>query len=118
VILENCLIFIVDFVFVIPTNWMVICALIIHLVGLGFLGVCFNQNHLVTLLMFMELIMISLAFSFTEVAVMFGGLEGFVLTFLLLVIAGVESALVLSLVTNYFFVENKIYIDQISKLKG
>jgi len=118
VLFDSCLLFFFDFIFIFSTGWLVVFALVIHLLGVGFLGILLNQNHLITLLMFMELVLMTVAFGFTLVSVMFGGQGGFILMFLLLVVAGVESALALSLVTGYFFVENRVYIDQICKLKG
>jgi len=115
---DGYLIFFVDFVFILLAGWSFEYASDLNILSVGFLGVIVSQNHLITLLMFMELILVAIAFFFTLTAVSFGGPGGFFFTYLLLVVAGVESALALSVITNYFFVENRIYGDQVMKLKG
>jgi len=96
----------------------ILYAIGLHILLTGLLGMLLNQGHLITLLMFIELTFVIVALLFTVVAVSFGGLEGFLFTYVLLVVAGVEAALSLSIVVNYFFVEGQISTDFVSKLKG
>jgi len=98
-----------------PLDFVLVVGLI-FIAGLG--GVVFMPRNLIVVLMCIELLVVSLAFMFVFVALLYGSASGYLFGYLLLVVAGAESVIALSVLTFYFFVEQHIHIEFVQRLKG
>jgi NADH-quinone oxidoreductase subunit K len=81
-------------------------------------GIVLLHKNLIIVFMCVELILVALAFNFFLSSVVFVGSFGFFFGYLLLIIAGAESSLALAILTSYFFIEQSINVESVSKLKG
>lgn len=81
-------------------------------------GIIFLYKNLIIVFMCVELFIVALAFNFFLSSTIFVGSFGFFFGYLLLIVAGAESSLALAILTSYFFYENSINIERVSKLKG
>jgi NADH:ubiquinone oxidoreductase subunit K len=86
--------------------------------GSALLGALFFPRNLIVFLMCLEVVLVAIAFAFIAVSLLFAGSSGLVFGYLLLVVAGAESALALALLTSYFFVEQHIQSEFVARLKG
>lgn len=84
----------------------------------GMLGLFFLHTNLVVIFMCLEVVLVTLAFNFVISSCFFFGSLGFIFGYLLLIVAGAESAIALSVLTSYFFVEQNIFLDYVIRLKG
>lgn len=84
----------------------------------AFFGIFCMRTNLIVMFMCFEIILVSIAFNFSLVSIFFAGSSGLIFAYLILIIAGAESALSLSILTSYFFVEQHIQIEFLTKLKG
>jgi NADH:ubiquinone oxidoreductase subunit K len=76
------------------------------------------HKNLIVVFMCIEAFIVTISYIFLVSSVFFIGVLGFFFSYLLLVIAGAESALALSIVTAYFFIEQHINVEFVNKLKG
>jgi len=84
----------------------------------SFFGVIWMQKNLVVIFMCIELIIVALAFNFILISFFYAGAFGLIFGYILLITAGAESALALSILTSYFFIEQHINVEFVSRLKG
>lgn len=82
------------------------------------LAILTSANHLIVLLMLLEVVLVTLSLGFALLSVTWFGTVGLFFSYILLILIGGESALALSVVTAYFFVEQQVAVEFIRKLKG
>ena len=90
--------------------------IIIFLIGLS--GIFFAQKHLITLLMCIELMLLSINIGFIVFSVHLDDVLGQLISLLILTVAAAESAIGLAILVIYYRLKNIIYIDLISFIKG
>ena len=90
--------------------------IIIFLIGLS--GIFFSQKHLITLLMCIELMLLSINIGFIIFSVHFDDILGQLISLFILTVAAAESAIGLAILVIYYRLKNIIYIDLISFIKG
>ena len=95
---------------------LLILIIIIFLIGLS--GIFFAQKHLITLLMCIELMLLSINIGFIVFSVHLDDILGQLISLLILTVAAAESAIGLAILVIYYRLKNIIYIDLISFIKG
>ena len=84
----------------------------------SFFGIFYLHNNLIVFFMCLELVLVSFSFMFIISSYWFFGSSGLIFGYLILIVAGVESVIGLSILTIYFFVERNIFVEYMSRLKG
>jgi NADH-quinone oxidoreductase subunit K len=88
------------------------------LFSIGFLGFCITKKNLLFLLIFIELMLLSLNIFFVIISVYENNLIGELVALFVLNIAAAESSIGLALVLLYYRLVKSINIDYITLLKG
>ncbi len=91
-------------------------ALILFLIGI--LGIVVNRKNLIILLMSIELMLLSLNFSFIVSSVALDDILGQVFSLYVLVVAAAESAIGLSILVAYYRVRGTISVQFLNLLRG
>ena len=84
----------------------------------GFLGIFVNRKNIITILMSIELMLLSANINFVGFSYLLDDLSGQIFSLFILVVAAAEAAIGLAILTIFFKKTSSISIDNISKLKG
>ncbi len=98
-----------------PFNFLILSSL---LFSVGFLGIFINRKNLITILMSIELMLLSANINFVGFSYLLDDLSGQIFSLFILVVAAAEAAIGLAILTIFFKKTSSISIDNISKLKG
>lgn len=96
-------------------HYVILSALIFVL---GICGIFLNRKNIITLLMSIELILLSVNINFVAFSVSLGDLTGQVFTMLVLTVAAAEAAIGLAILVIFFRNRGSIDVDDIRELKG
>ena len=100
----------------ISINHYLFVSAMIFFIGLS--GFYINRKHLISILMSIELILVSININMVAFSVFLNDILGQVFTFFILSIAATESAIGLALIVIFFKNKKSIAIDSVSDLKG
>ena len=96
-----------------------------HLVGLsaiifaiGVIGVFFNMDNLIKMIMSIELMLLAVCINFVGFAVYHNDLHGQIFTIFILTVAAAETAVGLSILIMYFRLRESISAINANKMKG
>lgn len=84
----------------------------------GICGIFLNRKNIITLLMSVELMLLSVNINFVAFSTKFGDLSGQVFSIFVLTVAAAEAAIGLAILVVYFRNRGTIDVDDISTLKG
>ena len=98
-----------------PFNFLILSSL---LFSVGFLGIFINRKNLITILMSIELMLLSANINFIGFSDLLGDLSGQIFSLFILVLAAAEAAIGLAILTIFFKKSNSISVDSINRLKG
>ena len=98
-----------------PFNFLILASL---LFSVGFLGIFINRKNLITILMSIELMLLSANINFIGFSDLLGDLSGQIFSLFILVVAAAEAAIGLAILTIFFKKSNSISVDSINRLKG
>ena len=98
-----------------PFNFLILSSL---LFSVGFLGIFINRKNLITILMSIELMLLSANINFIGFSDLLGDLSGQIFSLFILVVAAAEAAVGLAILTIFFKKSNSISVDSINRLKG
>ena len=96
-------------------NFLALSSLIF---SIGFLGIFVNRKNLITILMSIELMLLSANINFIGFSNYLNDLSGQIFSLFILVVAAAEAAIGLAILTIFFKKSNSISVDTISRLKG
>jgi NADH-quinone oxidoreductase subunit K len=85
---------------------------------IGVTGIVVNRKNILTLLMSIELMLLSINLILIFYSVAFDDIFGQLFAFFILVVAAAESAVGLSILVAYFRVKGQIAIQYINLLRG
>ena len=86
--------------------------------SVGFLGIFINRKNIITILMSIELMLLSANINFMGFSYSLNDLYGQIFALFILVVAAAEAAIGLAILTIFFRKSGSISIDIISRLKG
>lgn len=98
-----------------PFNFLILSSL---LFSVGFFGIFINRKNLITILMSIELMLLSANINFIGFSDLLGDLSGQIFSLFILVVAAAEAAIGLAILTIFFKKSNSISVDSINRLKG
>ena len=84
----------------------------------GIAGIFLNRKNIITLLMSIELMLLSVNINFVAFSVKLGDLGGQVFTIFVLTVAAAEAAIGLAILVVYFRNRGTIDVEDIASLKG
>ena len=84
----------------------------------GVAGIFLNRKNIITLLMSIELMLLSVNINFVAFSVQLGDLTGQIFTMFVLTVAAAEAAIGLAILVVYFRNRATIDVDDISTLRG
>lgn len=96
-------------------NLMILASL---LLALGVVGIVLNRRNILTILMCLEMILLSVNLIFVGTSHFRGDLGGQVMTFFVLTVAAAELAIGLAIVTLFFRNRGDIEIESAELMKG
>src|SRR5580698_7240644 len=85
---------------------------------IGVFGIFMNRKNIITILMSIELILLSVNINFVAFSVKLGDLTGQVFTMFILTIAAAEAAVGLAILVVYFRGRGSIEVEDASMMKG
>jgi NADH-quinone oxidoreductase subunit K len=85
---------------------------------IGICGIFLNRKNIITILMSIELMLLSVNINLVAFSVQLGDLAGQVLALLVLTVAAAEAAIGLAILVVYFRNRATIDVDDIRSLKG
>ena len=85
---------------------------------IGVCGIFLNRKNIITILMSLELILLSVNINFVAFSVHLNDLTGQIFTMLVLTVAAAEAAIGLAILVIYYRNRASINVDDISTLKG
>jgi NADH:ubiquinone oxidoreductase subunit K len=88
------------------------------LIAAGVYGLFFRRDNLIITLICLEISLLGVALLFATAGVLLGDIVGLAVFFVLLTLAGVESALGLALVITYYRVRTSIRWGFLTALRG
>ncbi len=88
------------------------------LLVLGVFGIFLNRKNVITMMMSIELILLSANINLVAFSAALGDLSGQVFTLFVLTIAAAEAAIGLAVVTVFFRNRGSIAVDDVTLLKG
>jgi NADH-quinone oxidoreductase subunit K len=95
---------------------MLIIFFILFIIGLS--GIVVNRKNIILLLMSIELMLLAINLFFIYYSMVFDDMAGQLFSFFILLVAGAESAIGLSILIAFFRVKGNIYLQFIHLLKG
>jgi NADH:ubiquinone oxidoreductase subunit K len=98
------------------TQQFLTLSLILFIIGI--LGIVVNRKNLIILLMSIELMLLSLNFSFIISTIILDDLIGQIFSLYILVVAAAESAIGLSILVAYYRVRGTISVQYLNLLRG
>lgn len=96
-------------------HYLVVSAL---LFTLGVAGIFLNRKNVITILMSIELILLSVNINFVAFSVKLGELTGQVFAMFVLTVAAAEAAIGLAILVIYFRNRSSIAVEDIHMMKG
>jgi NADH-quinone oxidoreductase subunit K len=91
-------------------------ALILFVIGI--IGIVVNRKNLILMLMSIELMLLSLNFSFITATAILDDIIGQIFALYVLVVAAAESAIGLSILVAYYRVRGTISVEYLNLLRG
>lgn len=85
---------------------------------IGICGIFLNRKNIITILMSIELILLSVNINFVAFSVYLNDLTGQIFTMLVLTVAAAEAAIGLAILVVYYRSRGSIDVDDINTLKG
>lgn len=85
---------------------------------LGVCGIFLNRKNVITILMSIELILLSVNINFVAFSVALGDLTGQIFAMLVLTVAAAEAAIGLAILVIYFRNRGSIAVEDIHMMKG
>lgn len=85
---------------------------------IGVCGIFLNRKNIITILMSIELILLSVNINFVAFSTALGDLTGQIFTLLVLTVAAAEAAIGLAILVIFFRNRGSIDVDDIQELKG
>ena len=95
---------------------MVLLSSLLFVIGVA--GIFLNRKNIITILMSIELMLLSVNINFVAFSVHLGDLVGQVFALFVLTVAAAEAAIGLAILVIYFRNRGTIDVDDISALKG
>ena len=86
--------------------------------AIGFFGFFVYRKNIITILMSIELMLLSANINFIGFSDLLGDLSGQIFSLFILVVAAAEAAIGLAILTIFFKKSNSISVDSINRLKG
>ncbi len=96
-------------------HYLVLAAL---LFTIGVCGIFLNRKNVITLLMSIELMLLSVNINFVAFSAYLGDVLGQVFTMFVLTVAAAEAAIGLAILVVYFRNRGSIAVEDISEMKG
>ena len=96
-------------------NFLALSSLIF---SIGFLGIFINRKNLITILMSIELMLLSANINFIGFSNYLNDLSGQIFSLFILVVAAAEAAIGLAIIVIYYRNSGTIRVEEIDKLKG
>ncbi len=84
----------------------------------GILGIFLNRKNVITILMSIELILLSVSLNLVSFSAFSGDLKGQIFSLFILTIAAAEAAIGLAILVVYFRNRGSISVDDINVMKG
>lgn len=97
-------------------NHFITLAIIVFCIGLG--GVFINRKNVISLLMSIELMLLSVNINFVAFSSYLQDLTGQIFSIFVLTVAGAEAAIGLAILVLYFHKNKNIEIGGLSSMKG
>jgi NADH-quinone oxidoreductase subunit K len=85
---------------------------------IGICGIFLNRKNIITILMSVELILLSVNINFVAFSVMLGDLGGQVFAMFILTVAAAEAAIGLAILVIYFRNRGTIAVEDVNMMKG
>ncbi|MBM3618247.1 MAG: NADH-quinone oxidoreductase subunit NuoK [Alphaproteobacteria bacterium] len=85
---------------------------------MGFCGIFLNRKNIITILMSIELILLSVNINFVAFSTFLGDLTGQVFTVFVLTVAAAEAAIGLAILVIYYRNRGSIAVEDINLMKG
>ena len=85
---------------------------------IGICGIFLNRKNIITILMSIELILLSVNINFVAFSVQLGDLTGQVFAMFVLTVAAAEAAIGLAILVVYFRNRGSIAVEHINMMKG
>lgn len=85
---------------------------------IGVCGIFLNRKNIITILMSIELILLSVNINFVAFSTQLGDLTGQIFAMLVLTVAAAEAAIGLAILVIFFRNRASIDVDDITELKG
>jgi NADH-quinone oxidoreductase subunit K len=85
---------------------------------IGIFGIVFNYNNLLSILMSMELMLLSINLQLILVSLAIDDLAGQVFALLILTIAAAEAAIGLAIVVIFYRLRGSVLVDNINLMQG
>lgn len=101
---------------IISLQHYLILAALLFCIGLS--GIFLNRKNIISLLMSIELMLLSVNINFIAFSSFLGDMLGQIFAIFVLTVAGAEAAIGLAILVIYFNNRKNIDIDNISSLKG
>lgn len=96
-------------------SYLILAAL---LFVIGVCGIFLNRKNVITLLMSIELILLSVNINFVAFSVALGDMAGQVFTIFILTVAAAEAAIGLAILVVFYRNRGSIAVEDINQLKG
>lgn len=96
-------------------HYLVLAAL---LFTIGVCGIFLNRKNVITLLMSIELMLLSVNINFVAFSAYLGDVLGQIFTMFVLTVAAAEAAIGLAILVVYFRNRGSIAVEDISEMKG
>ena len=96
-------------------NFLIVSAI---LFCIGVTGIFANRKNIISLLMSIELMLLSVNINFVAFSAYLNDLVGQIFAIFILTVAGAEAAIGLAILVLYFNNNKNIEIDKVSKMKG
>ncbi len=100
----------------IELNHFIILAALLFCIGVS--GIFLNRKNIISLLMSIELMLLSININFVAFSAFLNDLVGQIFAIFFLTVAGAEAAIGLAILVIYFNNNNNIEIKHISSMKG
>jgi NADH-quinone oxidoreductase subunit K len=85
---------------------------------IGICGIFLNRKNIITILMSIELILLSVNINFVAFSVRLGDVAGQVFAMLILTVAAAEAAIGLAILVIYFRNRGSIAVEDVNMMKG
>ena len=86
--------------------------------SIGLLGIFINKKNVITILMSIELMLLSVNINFIGFSYHLNDLTGQIFSLFILVVAAAEAAVGLAILTIFFKKSGSISVEKINKMKG